>query len=74
MGGKDVIYLKQLQSSNLEPTEVQNLLKQLADEQLSEHVSEASISGSDKSLKNKVFFKCILVELLFGSGNYIPRP
>nr|GEV46744.1 hypothetical protein [Tanacetum cinerariifolium] len=52
MGGKDVIYLKQLQSSNLEPTDVHNLLKQLADETLSEHVSKASISGSDKSLKN----------------------
>ncbi|KAL8248210.1 hypothetical protein R6Q59_005078 [Mikania micrantha] len=53
MGGKDVIYLKQLQSSNLEPTEVQNLLKQLADDQFSQHESEASISGSAKSLKEK---------------------
>ncbi|KAL8228700.1 hypothetical protein R6Q57_013600 [Mikania cordata] len=53
MGGKDVIYLKQLQSSNLEPTEVQNLLKKLADDQFSQHESEASISGSDKSLKEK---------------------
>ncbi|GKA36469.1 hypothetical protein Tco_0722960, partial [Tanacetum coccineum] len=51
-GGKDVIYLKQLQSSNLEPTDVQNLLKQLADEKLYEHVSKASILGSDISLKN----------------------
>ncbi|KAI3716940.1 hypothetical protein L1987_68181 [Smallanthus sonchifolius] len=53
MGGKDVIYLKQLQSSNLEPTEVQNLLKKLADDEFSEHVSEASVSGSNKSLKEK---------------------
>ncbi|KAI3680735.1 hypothetical protein L6452_35510 [Arctium lappa] len=53
MGGKDVIYLKQLQSSNLEPTEVQNLLKQLADDELSEDLSEASVSGSDKPLKQK---------------------
>ncbi|KAI7753272.1 hypothetical protein M8C21_000194, partial [Ambrosia artemisiifolia] len=53
MGGKDVIYLKQLQSSNLEPTEVQNLLKQLADEDFSKHESEASVSGSHKSLKEK---------------------
>nr|GEU65062.1 retrovirus-related Pol polyprotein from transposon TNT 1-94 [Tanacetum cinerariifolium] len=52
IGGKDVIYLKQLQSSNVELTDVQDLLKQLADEKLSEHVSKASISGSDKSLKN----------------------
>ncbi|KAJ0589729.1 putative membrane attack complex component/perforin (MACPF) domain-containing protein [Helianthus annuus] len=49
MGGKDVIYLKQLQSSDLEPTQVQNLLKQLADDCISEHVSEPSVSGSDKS-------------------------
>ncbi|KAF5764952.1 putative membrane attack complex component/perforin (MACPF) domain-containing protein [Helianthus annuus] len=53
MGGKDVIYLKQLQSSNLEPTEVQNLLKQLADDEFSKHESEASVSGFDKSLKEK---------------------
>ncbi|KAL7593006.1 MACPF domain-containing protein NSL1 [Lactuca sativa] len=46
MGGKDVIYLKQLQSSNLEPTEVQNLLKKLADDELSEDVYEGSVSGS----------------------------
>ncbi|KAI3800853.1 hypothetical protein L1987_28952 [Smallanthus sonchifolius] len=53
MGGKDVIYLKQLRSSDLEPTELHNLLKQLADDNFSEHVSEASVSGSDKSLKEK---------------------
>ncbi|KAK9048027.1 hypothetical protein SSX86_033010 [Deinandra increscens subsp. villosa] len=53
MGGKDVIYLKQLQSSDLDPTEVQNFLKELADDTISEHVSEASVSGSDKSSKEK---------------------
>lgn len=51
MGGKDVIYLKQLQSSNLEPAEVQNLLKQLADDEFSKHESEASVSGSGKKVK-----------------------
>lgn len=54
MGGKDVIYLKQLQSSDLEPTEVQNLLKQLADDDFSEHESEACVSGSDKFITVKV--------------------
>ncbi|KAK1420428.1 hypothetical protein QVD17_22012 [Tagetes erecta] len=49
MGGKDVIYLKQLQSSDLEPKEVQNLLKQLTDDDM----SEASVSGSHKSLNEK---------------------
>ncbi|KAM1138882.1 hypothetical protein COP1_036758 [Malus domestica] len=36
MGGKDVVHIKQLQNSNLHPTEVQELLKQLADERFSE--------------------------------------
>ncbi|XP_076919900.1 MACPF domain-containing protein NSL1-like [Bidens hawaiensis] len=53
MGGKDVIYLKQLQSSNLEPTEVQNMLKRLADDEFSKCDSEASVSGSDKLSKEK---------------------
>ncbi|KAK9064258.1 hypothetical protein SSX86_015638 [Deinandra increscens subsp. villosa] len=51
MGGKDVIYLKQLQSSNLEPTEVQNFLKELADDEFSK--PEAFDSGSDRSSKEK---------------------
>ncbi|XP_076901652.1 MACPF domain-containing protein NSL1-like [Bidens hawaiensis] len=53
MGGKDVIYQKQLQSSNLEPTEVQNMLKRLADDEFSKCDSEASVSGSDKLSKEK---------------------
>ncbi|KZV27080.1 hypothetical protein F511_37785 [Dorcoceras hygrometricum] len=36
MGGKDVIHIKQLQNSKLQTTEVQTLLKQLADERFSE--------------------------------------
>lgn len=40
MGGKDVIHLKQLQSSNLEPTDMQVLLKKLADERFSEAENE----------------------------------
>ena len=49
MGGKDVIHLKQLQDSNLEPTEVQKLLKQLADERYAEDVSGSLNSNPDKS-------------------------
>lgn len=45
MGGKDVIHIKQLQSSNLQPTEVQKLLKQLADERFSEDVNGNFISN-----------------------------
>ncbi|KAK4259766.1 hypothetical protein QN277_006064 [Acacia crassicarpa] len=36
MGGKDVVHMKQLRSSDLQPAEVQKLLKQLADERFSE--------------------------------------
>ncbi|CAN6553104.1 unnamed protein product [Malus baccata var. baccata] len=44
MGGKDIVHMKQLQNSNLHPTEVQKLLKQLADEMFSE---DATGSESD---------------------------
>ncbi|KAJ4768736.1 MACPF domain-containing protein NSL1 [Rhynchospora pubera] len=37
IGGKDVVYLKQLQNSSLSPSEMQNLLKKLADEKFSEY-------------------------------------
>ncbi|KAF7840282.1 MACPF domain-containing protein NSL1 [Senna tora] len=36
MGAKDVVHMKQLRSSDLQPDEVQELLKQLADERFSE--------------------------------------
>ncbi|XP_059658895.1 MACPF domain-containing protein NSL1 [Cornus florida] len=49
MGGKDVIYIKQLQNSNLQPTEVQKLLKQQADEKFSEDLNESFAPNSDKS-------------------------
>ncbi|KAK3015878.1 LOW QUALITY PROTEIN: hypothetical protein RJ639_005705, partial [Escallonia herrerae] len=49
MGGKDVIHLKQLQNSNYQPAEVQKLLKQLADGQLSEDVNRNVVPDSNKS-------------------------
>lgn len=49
MGGKDVIHIKQLQKSTLEPIEVQKLLKQLADEKFSEDGSEGPKSNPDNS-------------------------
>ncbi|XP_051125560.1 MACPF domain-containing protein NSL1 [Andrographis paniculata] len=55
MGGKDVIHIKQLRNSNLQPTEVQKLLKQLADEKFCEDESESPIPGSNiSSGKSKV--------------------
>ncbi|KAI8525551.1 hypothetical protein RHMOL_Rhmol13G0239100 [Rhododendron molle] len=51
MGGKDVIHIKQLQSSSLQPTEVQKLLKELADKRFSEDGS--CTSNSNKFSGNK---------------------
>ncbi|KAF8413836.1 hypothetical protein HHK36_001830 [Tetracentron sinense] len=48
MGGKDVIHIKQLQNSNLQPTEVQKLLKQLGDERFSEDVNGNFMLNSDE--------------------------
>ncbi|KAE9461889.1 hypothetical protein C3L33_06210, partial [Rhododendron williamsianum] len=45
MGGKDVIHIKQHQSSSLQPTEVQKLLKELADKRFSEDGSCTSNSN-----------------------------
>lgn len=49
MGGKDVIHLKQLKNSNLQPTEVQKVLKQVADQKFSELVDENLVQNPEKS-------------------------
>lgn len=49
MGGKDVIHLKQLQNSNLQPSEVQKMLKQVADRRFSEDVNETPVLYPEKS-------------------------
>ncbi|KAF3451441.1 hypothetical protein FNV43_RR07536 [Rhamnella rubrinervis] len=49
MGGKDVVNIKQLQNSNLQPIEVQKKLKRLADERFNEDANENSeLSGKLK--------------------------
>ncbi|KAK8642106.1 hypothetical protein V6N13_011466 [Hibiscus sabdariffa] len=48
MGGKDVIHVKQLQNSNLQPNEVQKILKQLADERFSENIATPPFSEKPK--------------------------
>lgn len=54
MGGKDVIHLKQLQNSTLDPSEVQKLLKELADVKFVEDVNgNISLSSSEFSKKLK---------------------
>lgn len=45
MGGKDVIHVKQLENSNLQPTEVQKLLKEQADKRFSEDVNGSFLSN-----------------------------
>lgn len=54
MGGKDVIHLKQLQNSNLQPVEVQKLLKKLADEKICEDGSKDIPTPDTSSGKSKV--------------------
>ncbi|KAI3456236.1 hypothetical protein Pfo_012899 [Paulownia fortunei] len=49
MGGKDVIHIKQLQNSNLQSTEVQKLLKQLADERFCEDGNRNLVAKPDIS-------------------------
>lgn len=57
MGGKDVIHIKQQQNSLLQPTDVQKVLKKLADERFSEDVNGSSITDTNESAKKrKVFF------------------
>ncbi|XP_062095761.1 MACPF domain-containing protein NSL1 [Humulus lupulus] len=52
MGGKDVVHVKQLQNSNLQPNEVQKLLKELADERFSENVdTQPALSANELSGK-----------------------
>ncbi|KAE9607224.1 hypothetical protein Lal_00026401 [Lupinus albus] len=59
MGGKDVVHIKQSKNSDLQPTELQKLLKQLADERFSEdsnrssNVNAAEISRKLKDDRNK---------------------
>lgn len=54
MGGKDVVHVKQLQNSHLQPNEVQKLLKELADERFSENVNRSSaLNAHELSGKTK---------------------
>ncbi|CAN6689763.1 unnamed protein product [Malus baccata var. baccata] len=52
MGGKDIVHMKQLQNSNLHPTEVQKLLKQLADEMFSEDATGSESDGLSGKTKH----------------------
>lgn len=58
MGGKEVVHIKQLRNSSLQPVEVQKSLKQLADQRFSEDVNVASPIQVSK--KARVSFKLLL--------------
>lgn len=55
MGGKDVIYIKQQHSSNLQPVEVQKRLKELADKRFQETSREYDMASKETYGKDKVF-------------------
>lgn len=67
MGGKDVIHVKQLQKSSLQAVEVQNLLKQSADEKFS-----ADGRGSFK-LKPDELLKKLKKVHIFANYHYLQR-
>ncbi|XP_061371471.1 MACPF domain-containing protein NSL1-like [Gastrolobium bilobum] len=52
MGGKDVVHIKQLRSSDLKPTEVQKLLKHVADERFYEDVDRSSNCNTAEISRN----------------------
>lgn len=57
MGGKDVIHIKQQQNSLLQPTDVQKVLRKLADEKFTEDVNGSSMMKTNESAaKLRVFF------------------
>uniref|UniRef100_A0A0C9RHM9 TSA: Wollemia nobilis Ref_Wollemi_Transcript_21704_2563 transcribed RNA sequence n=1 Tax=Wollemia nobilis TaxID=56998 RepID=A0A0C9RHM9_9CONI len=54
MGGKDVIFLKQQHTSNLQATDVQKLLKRIADERFSDANGRFSLNSEETSRRDKV--------------------
>ncbi|KAK4271592.1 hypothetical protein QN277_020266 [Acacia crassicarpa] len=54
MGGKDVIHIKQSKKSNLEPSEVKKLLKQLADERFSGDQNQTSNVNNAAEVSGKL--------------------
>ncbi|XP_068638233.1 MACPF domain-containing protein NSL1-like isoform X1 [Aristolochia californica] len=51
MGGKDIVHIKQLKSSSLQATDVQKLLKKLADERFCEDANGSFIMDSDEFIQ-----------------------
>ncbi|KAH9330221.1 hypothetical protein KI387_002329, partial [Taxus chinensis] len=53
MGGRDVIYVKQPQTSNHQTTDVQRLLKRIADERFADANGRFSFESEETSRKDK---------------------
>jgi hypothetical protein len=64
MGGKDVVHIRQLENSNLQPAEVQKLLKEYADKRFSEDVNGSFLSNpaeiSGKLKVHKILMSTLL--------------
>lgn len=54
IGGKDVVYVKQQHSSNLQPTEVQKRLKEMADRRFQDADGQVRIDSEEAFGKDKV--------------------
>lgn len=52
MGGKDIVHIKQLQNSNLQPTDIQTMLKKFADDRFSEDI-DGSLPLSREEVKEE---------------------
>ena len=55
MGGKDVIYMKQQHSSSLQPADVQNKLKAMADKRFLDTDGQYVVGSEHISQNDKVF-------------------
>ncbi|KAK7362812.1 hypothetical protein VNO77_04935 [Canavalia gladiata] len=69
MGGKDVIHIKQSKNSDFQQTDLQKLLKQLADERFSEDSNQSSnVNPAEKSRKKDHH------SMFWGQHNHKPNP
>lgn len=56
MGGKDVIYAKQQHSSNLQPADVQKMLKEMADRRFLDSSGQNSMASEQIYANDKVCY------------------
>lgn len=74
MGGKDVVHIKQLKSSDLRPNEVQKLLQQVTDERFSEDLdrcyngNSSEISGRQEV--HRIKFIILILNFLYQGLGY----